>query len=132
MKMTVLAAVAVMSLGLAPAIAAEGNGEPFPNNAGYLISQTVRIAPQLADTGSAAYPNFAGRPGSDLPRLAGDVLPANGSEGAVQTANSLPAHFEAGTVAYAQANSLHNWMLAHAPRNEPVYAAVSPVHTPGG
>jgi len=130
MKMTFLAAVAVMSLGLVPAMAGEGNGEPFPNNAGNFTTHTALTAPQVADTGSAAYPNPTGRPGSDLPRLAGDMLPANGSEGAVQTANSLPAHFEERTVAYAQANRIHNWMLAHAPRNTPVYAAVSPMHTP--
>jgi len=132
MKMTILAAVAAMSLGLAPAMAGEGNGEPFPNNAGSLTIHTVLAAPQVADTGSAGYPNFAGYVGSNLPALAGNVLPSNGSQGAVQTANSLPAHFEEGTVAYAQANRIHNWMLAHARRSTPTYAAVSSVHTPGG
>ncbi len=131
MKMAILAAVAAMSLGLLPAMAGEGNSEPFPNSAGTITTHTALTAPQLADTGSAAYPNPRGRPGSDLPRLAGDVLPGNGSEGAVQTANSLPGHFEAGTVAYAQANRIHDWMLAHARRNTPVYAAVSPMHAPG-
>jgi len=128
MKMTFLAAVAVMSLGLAPAMAGEGNGEPFPNNAGTVTSHAALTAPQLADTGSAAYPNVAGQPGSDLPQLAGAVLPTNGSEGAVQTANSLPAHFEDGTVAYAQANQVRNWMLAHAVRHTPVYALAAPRH----
>lgn len=125
MKTMILAAIVASSLGLAPAMAAEGNGEPFPNYASVTSSPT-RIAPQVADTGSSAYPNVAGRPGSDLPRLAGDVLPSNGSEGAVQTANSLPAHFEEGTVAYAQATSIHNWMVAHALRNAPVYASAAP------
>jgi len=132
MKMTILAALAVMSLGLAPAMAAEGNGDPFPNTASAAVGHTVLAAPLVADTGSAAYPNFAGYPGSNLPALAGDVLPSNGSEGAVQTANSLPAHFEEGTVAYAQANRVHNWMVAHARRSTPAYAAASPVHAPGG
>ncbi len=132
MKNIVLAAVAMMSLGLAPAMAGEGTGEPFPNNAGAVMTQTTLTAPQVADTGSAAYPTFAGRPGSDLPRLAGDVLPTSGSEGAIQTANSLPAHFEEGTVANAQANSVQNWMLAHALRRTPAFAAVSPTRTPGG
>ncbi len=132
MKLTILAAVALMSLGLAPAMAGEGTGEPFPNNAGVVTTQTALTGSQLADTGSAAYPNFAGRPGSDLPHLAGNVLPTSGSEGAIQTANSLPAHFEEGTVAYAQANSVQNWMLAHALRRTPAFAAVSPTRTPGG
>ena len=132
MKITILAAAAVMSLGLAPAIAGEGTGEPFPNNAGAVTTQTALTGSQTADTGSAAYPNFAGRPGSDLPRLAGNVLPASGSEGAIQTANSLPAHFEEGTVAYAQATHVQNWMLAHALRRTPAFAAAFPIRTPGG
>jgi len=49
----------------------------------------------------------------------------------VQTANSLPASFEEGTVAYAQANQVRNWMLAHAVRHTPAYADVSPTHRPG-
>ena len=44
----------------------------------------------------------------------------------MQTANSLPAHFDEGTVAYAQANRIHNWMLAHAKHNAPAYAAAAP------
>ncbi len=132
MRMTILAAVAVMSLGAVPAMAAEGNGEPFPNNAGSIWTHTAPTAPRFADTGSAAYPSLAGRPGSDLPRLAGAVLPANGSEGAIQTANSLPAHFEEGTVAYAQANRVHNWMVAHELRNRAAYAAATATNRPGG
>ena len=132
MKLTIFAAAALISLGLAPAMAGEGTGEPFPNHAGTVTTQTALTVSQVADTGSAAYPNFAGRPGSDLPHLAGNVLPASGSEGVIQTANSLPAHFEEGTVAYAQANRVQNWMLAHALRRTPAFAAVSTMHTPGG
>jgi len=132
MRMTILAALALTSLGLVPAMAGEGTGDPFPYSAGIVTTQTALTAPQVADTGSAAYPNFAGRPGSDLPLLAGNVLPTSGSEGTIQTANSLPAHFEEGTVAYAQAKSVQNWMLAHALRRTPAFAAVSPTRTPGG
>jgi hypothetical protein len=113
-------------LAFAPAMAAEGNSEPFPLNAGSFTTHSGLTRPRVADTGSEAYPNLAGRPGSDLPALAGDVLPTNGSEGIVQTANSLPAHFEDGTVAYAQATRIHNWMLAHARQNAPTYAAAAP------
>ncbi len=109
---TILAAVALLGLSLAPALAAEGNGEPFPNNVTSAGTRIIRQA-QAADVGSAQYPNVVGRPGSNLPLLAGDVLPTNGSEGVVQTANSLPRGFEEGTVTYAQAQSVNRWMLAH-------------------
>ncbi len=126
MKTFILAAIVASSLGFAPAMAAEGNSEPFPNNAGSFMPHAALTAPQVAETGSEAYPSILGRPGSDLPQLAGNVLPTNGSEGIVQTANSLPAHFEEGTVAYAQANRIHNWMLAHAVRSASTYAAAAP------
>lgn len=123
MTTLIRALLVASSLGLAPALAAEGNGEPFPSHAGALAALSVA---RVADTGSAAYPDPAGRPGSDLPRLAGDVLPATGSEGLVQTANSLPRHFEEGTVAYAQASRVHSWMLAHAGRPALAYASAAP------
>lgn len=129
MKTLFLAAAVAFSLGLAPAFAGEGNGEPFPNTAESFTARATTPS-QYADTGSNAYPNVAGRPGSDLPGLAGDVLPANGSEGAVQTANSLPAHFEEGTVAYAQATRVHDWMVAHAQRSAAFASAAR--RTPGG
>ena len=109
---TIIAAVAVLGLSFAPAFAAEGNSEPFPNNETTAGTRIIRQA-QAADVGSAQYPNVVGRPGSNLSRLAGDVLPTNGSEGVVQTSNSLPRGFEEGTVTYAQAQSVNNWMLAH-------------------
>ena len=132
MRRLLVAAIIASSLGLTPAMAGEGNGEPFPNNVGTLSKGTTTAMLHYVDTGSAAYPNSAGRPGSALPSLAGDVLPASGSEGVVQTANSLPAHFEEGTVAYAQADKVRTWMLAHTQRNTPVYAAAIPLHTSGG
>ena len=109
---TIIAAVAVLGLSFAPAFAAEGNSEPFANNTTTAGTRIIR-QPQALDTGSAQYPNVVGRPGSNLPLLAGNVLPSNGSEGAVQTANSLPRGFEQGTVVYAQAQSINSWMLAH-------------------
>ena len=122
MRTTLLAAVALFGLSLAPALAGEGNGDPFPGNFGTLtITQTL---PQVADTGSAAYPDVTGRPGSDLPSLQAEVLPPNGNgQGAIQTANSLPRGAEEGTVAYAQARSVHAWMLAHSGRGVPAFAA---------
>jgi hypothetical protein len=121
MKTTLLAAVALLGLALAPAMAGEGQGNPFPSNFGTLT--ITRSLPQVADTGSQAYPDLTGRPGSDLPSLMAEVLPANGSEGAVQTANSLPRGAEEGMVAYAQARSVNAWMLAHSGRSAPALAA---------
>ncbi len=121
MKTTLLAAAALFGLALAPAMAGEGQGNPFPGNFGTLT--VSRSLPQVADTGSQAYPDFTGRPGSDLPSLMAEVLPTDGSEGAVQTANSLPKGAEDGTVVYAQARSVNAWMLAHSGRNAPALAA---------
>ncbi len=148
MKTIFLAAAVAASLGIAPAFAGEGNGDPFPFSAQGFTAAPQRLADtgsqaypsvagrpgtglqnpaggsqQFADTGSQAYPNVSGRPGSDLPSLAGDVLPTNGSQGAVQTANSLPTRFEEGTVAYAQATRVHNWLVAHAERSAAFAAA---------
>ena len=159
MKTIFLAAAVAASLGIAPAFAGEGNGDPFPFSAQSLTADTATVPQRLADTGSQGYPNVAGRAGtglqnpaggsqqfadtgsqaypdvsgragSDLPSLAGDVLPTNGSQGAVQTANSLPARFEEGTVAYAQATRVHNWMVARAQRSAAFAAAAR--RAPGG
>lgn len=121
MRTTLLAAAALFGLALAPALAGEGQGNPFPGNFGTLT--VTRSLPQVADTGSQAYPDFTGRAGSDLPSLMAEVLPTDGSEGAVQTANSLPRGAEDGTVVYAQARSVNAWMLAHSGRNAPSLAA---------
>ena len=132
MKHLFIAAAVAFSLGVAPAIAGEGNGEPFPNTVSGFTARTDAATQRYADTGSAAYPSVAGRPGSNLPGLAGDLLPINGSEGAVQTANSLPARFEEGTVAYAQATSVRNWMLAHNARKAAAFASTARARAPGG
>jgi hypothetical protein len=159
MKSLYLAAAVALSIGAAPAFAGEGNGDPFPFSAGGQTTRTYAAPqqyadtgsqayphvagrpgtgldnpagsqPQFADTGSQAYPNITGRAGSDLPSLAGNVLPTNGSQGIVQTANSLPAHFEDGTVPYMQAARVRNWMVAHAQR--PSAVASTAQRAPGG
>jgi hypothetical protein len=112
-KFTLLAAAALLSIGAAatPAFAGEGNGNPFPAAS----FSTTRVPHQVArDVGQSQYPNVIGRPGSNLTALANDqVLPAPGNNQPVQTANSLPRGFEQGTVTYAQAISVQNWMVAH-------------------
>ena len=117
MTKTILTAAALLGLAFGPAFAAEGNGEPFRNNTRVGSVPHYVLGQQVADTGSERQPDLAGRPGSDLPALAGDVLPTNGSQAAVQTANSLPSGFEEGTVTFAQAQSVNGWMLAHQGRN---------------
>ena len=121
MRKMILAAVAVFGLGAAtkaPAFAeGEGNGEPFPGasfavSAGAMPAYANRYAQR--DVGSEQYPSTVGRPGTNLSALANDqVLPAQSNEAVVQTANSLPRGFEDGTVAYAQAQSINAWMVAH-------------------
>ncbi len=59
----------------------------------------------FADTGSEAYPDFVSRPGQCL-ALGGAVLLSAGSEGAVQTAASLPTGFSDGTTATMQAQAV--------------------------
>lgn len=101
MKTTLRAAAAALSLLAATAAHAEseGNGEPFPFRAPGMTAVTSPT--YAADTGSAAYPDLTGRPSQVVTAGGPDVLPANGSEGAVQTANSLPRSAMEGTVAYA-------------------------------
>ena len=96
MKTMLLAAAAVLSLGVASLVPAyaegEGNGEPFPAPS---ISLSTNARPAYTygyghrDVGSAQYPNVAGNPGTNLTALANDdVLPAQSNEAPVQTTNS--------------------------------------------
>ena len=97
MKTILLATVAVAALAM-PAFAGEGNGEPFPMRSS---GTTATIALRRADTGSNAYPNVVGRPGSALNLYAANTVPSTGSEQTAQTANSLPRGFEQGLPVYA-------------------------------
>lgn len=106
MKTSFLAASA-LALMLGAAHAGEGNGDPFPNTK---AGRVVVANETLSSNGAEAYPSF-GRVVTVLTQ--GDVLPSNGSEGMVQTANSLPAGALEGTVAYAQAQSVQRWVQAH-------------------
>ncbi len=117
-----VATVAAAALVLAgvPALAQEGNGNPFPNAA---PGTTVTAGTQLASVGSEAYPDVAGRPGSDLTVVADGLLPGVGSEAPVQTAGSLPTGFEVGTPSYAYAQSVNRHFATQAERNRVAYAA---------
>ena len=101
-----LLVAALLALMTGAAQAGEGNGDPFPNTAARsLVADQV-----LSDTGSESTPTYG--PGVTVVTQ-GDVLPTDGSEGIVQTANSLPVGSEEGTVAYAQAQSMQRWAQAH-------------------
>jgi hypothetical protein len=97
MKTILLAAVAVAALAL-PALAGEGNGDPFPMRS---TGTTATIALRRADTGSDAYPSSVARPGSAMNLYAADTVPSTGSEQTAETANSLPRGFERGLPIYA-------------------------------
>lgn len=90
---------AALTLAALPAFAQEGGRDPFPfRNPGVTTYTTGR---QYVDVGQAQYPNVVGRPGTVLALSGEGVLQANANEAPVQTANSLPAGFVAGTTAFA-------------------------------
>ena len=119
MMKSILTAVTLLALSVTsvvPAFAGDANNEPFDNNHATLSTTSASAfyrGPMTADVGSTQYPSTVGRPGTVLTALNNDVLPVNGSDGPVQTANSLPRGFEQGTVTYAQAESVNRWMIAH-------------------
>ena len=111
MRTTLLALTAALSLLSAATRAraeSEGNGDPFP----FRASGLATLAPKTyaADSGSAAYPDLNGRPSWIAAAGGLNEVPPNGSEGAVQTANSLPRGSSEGTVAYTQARSVQQYL----------------------
>jgi len=99
MKTILIAALAVSALAATPALAGEGNGEPFPFRSRGI---TTFAAPQRADVGSAAYPDVRGRSGTFVEMSAGSVVPDTGTEAPIQTANSVPTGFTADKPSFAQ------------------------------
>ncbi len=113
-KLTIIATVAALSLSTTAFAEGEGNGDPFPFRA---QPQTAYIAngpgyAATADVGSQQYP--AANPALSFASNGAPILPENGSNGPVQTANSLPVGFEEGTVAYMQAQSINRWYAQQA------------------
>ena len=103
-----IAAVSLLALSGIRNVYAESNGPALverPASAAAVLS-----APAPADVGSESYPGFASA--HAVPVTAGQVLPPNGSEGVVQTANSLPAGFAVGTPAYDYAQSVRRYFAA--------------------
>jgi hypothetical protein len=109
MKTTLFAAVTALGLAAsAVAYAGEGNGNTF----GYTNTAPLVASAPRTDVGSNAYPDFSGRVGSIVTAVG--ALPTNGSEGIVQTANSLPRGFEEGTEAYMTAQSVNRYFAEQA------------------
>ncbi len=119
MKTTLIAVAAALSLlASTSAHAGEGNGEPFP----FRTTSTVVAGVPTRDTGSERAPD----PASAYVTVAvgtGDILPTSGSEGAVQTSNSLPRGALNATVAYVQAGSVRR---DHAQAARPARIALVP------
>jgi hypothetical protein len=102
-RVMALAMAGFLTAGITSAYA-EGNG----NFGGIDPSANVVAGTEVTGvTGSEAYPVVRNSTGVGV--VAGGTLPTNGSEGIVQTANSLPPGFEGGTgtsnTAYASAQS---------------------------
>jgi len=102
MKTMLFGAAAMLSLSVGAALAAPPPqynvvGNPFP----FRTAMTeVVAAPPAIDTGSQAYQSSA--PGYTQAVIYTKVLPVTGSNGIVQSPNSLPPGFERGMVAYMQ------------------------------
>jgi hypothetical protein len=118
MKTILVAAATMLSLSAGTALAAlppQYNvvGNPFPFSARATFPSTMSTADVVAEppanvTGSQAYQNSG--PGYAVAVVDGRVLPINGSNGIVQTANSLPRGFEHGTPTYTQAQSVQRYL----------------------
>ena len=108
-RVMALAVAAFLTAGISSAYAdGEGNG----NFGGISPQATVVAGTEVPGvTGSEAYPTA--RDSTAVGVVAGGTLPTNGSDGPVQTANSLPPGFENGT---GNSNS------AYASAQEPVVA----------
>jgi hypothetical protein len=107
-----VAAVSLLALSGIRTADAESNGLAVverPASAAAVLS-----APAPADVGSDSYPGFASA--NAVPVTGGQVLPPNGSEGIVQTANSLPPGFAIGTPAYEYAQSVQRYFAAQEAR----------------
>lgn len=99
--MKTLIAAAALSLVAGAAFAGEGNGDPFPFTAAGQV-MTLNNYKQAAGANQNPYPFTM--PGTRM--VVGQVLPSNGSAGAVQTANSLPAGFSDGVPGQANVNPM--------------------------
>lgn len=105
------AALAALALGATPAFAGEGWGNPFDVNAFSDQTTAVGFGQLNANLGAERPYDPSGLPGTGL-QLSAELLPINGQNGLVQTANSAPLGFVDGTVPSVQAHSVQAWHAA--------------------
>ena len=108
---TLLAAAFALALGVAPAVAGEGRGNPFDGAA--FTGQTTGVGSGQLDANLGAEQPYdpSGLPGTGL-TLSAEFLPVNGQNGVVQSVNSAPPGFADGTVRSAQARTVQAWHAA--------------------
>jgi hypothetical protein len=106
-----IAATSVLAMSGIIQARAESNGLALVERPA--TTGTVLSSPALTDTGSETYQSFAG---PSVPVVSGQVLQPNGSEGIVQTANSLPRGFLLGTPEYDYAQSVQRYFAARTAR----------------
>jgi hypothetical protein len=123
-KIYVAAAVGILMSSVIQNAYAESNGLSAVERPA--TAATIFSAPPRIDVGSESYPSFPS--GNAVPIVAGGVLQPNGSEGIVQTANSLPLGFTIGTPAYEYAQSVQRYFVARAAREMLARAVASGRH----
>ncbi|MBV8523843.1 MAG: hypothetical protein JOY71_17265 [Acetobacteraceae bacterium] len=96
-------AIAAASILLSGIHNVRADSESYPTGS----AQPVYSSPARADTGSETYPSST--PGLAVATTQGPVLATNGGEGIVQTTNSLPPEFAAGTPGYEYAQSVQRF-----------------------
>ncbi len=106
-KLSMIACVVAIGLPMGSAFAeGEGNGNPFPFSAPGITTQYGKMVRRSPDQDAFQYRSPAQAVTSvDM----GAMAPQNGSEGSVQTANSLPRGASAGTANYAHIQSLQQY-----------------------
>ena len=113
-KKIVIAAASILTLSAMQN--ARADSESYPTGS----AQAVYSSPARVDTGSETYPSSV--PGSAVAVTQGPVLAANGGEGIVQTADSLPRGFSVGTPAYEYAQSVQRYYAARAANQRQIQA----------
>ena len=118
MNTKIIIAVTVAALSLATtAFAGEGQTRdqlvsPTPAYGAYAPSYGAGASLPGVQTGSEQYQGYT--PGQPVIAFNNATLPANGQNGPVQTANSLPRGFEDGTPTYMEAQSVNRWFAMQA------------------
>jgi hypothetical protein len=111
MNRIITAAITVLMVSNLTAAFAESNNLAAVEHP---ATGVILSSPGSVTTGSDSYPDFVAS--QSVPVIAGGILPTNGSDGPVQTANSLPSGFTDGTEAAMYAQSVQRSFAAQAER----------------